>query len=550
MTSKEIQKLFLDFFKDKRHTIVPSSSLIPDDPSVLLTTAGMQQFKKYFTGERDALKDFGSKNVASIQKCFRTSDIDEVGDKTHLTFFEMLGHFSFGDYFKRETIEWTYQLLTEIFGISPKRISAGVFGGDELILFDKESFEAWSKLIPQKKIRRGTRLDNFWGPAGTEGPCGACNEVYVDNIEVATLVFMEYYGTAGGTLKPLSQKGVDVGWGLERLAAILQGTDDVFETDIFQSLITKIRELAPALDNRLERIFCDHLRAIAFLISDGLRPSNKEAGYILRRLWRRLLAYQIKYGLSPIFSFEIIKLIPASDPQKVIAVLEEESNQFQKVIARGLKELESCLKINGQKAFYLYESFGLPLELIKELAPGKVAENLEADFQKEFKKHQEISRTTSAGMFRSGLIDANEQTVKLHTATHLLMESLRRVLGNQVTQKGSNINAERLRLDFSHPEKLTPEQIKKIEDMINQKIKEDLPVEVEEMGLAEAKKQSAIGVFESKYGERVKVYTIGNFSKEICAGPHVKNTAEIGQFKILKEEAVGAGIRRIKAIIV
>lgn len=549
MNSEKIKKLFLDFFKDKGHTIIPSSSLIPDDPSVLLTTAGMQQFKKYFTGEQDALEDFGSKNVASIQKCFRTSDIDEVGDETHLTFFEMLGHFSFGDYFKRETIEWTYQLLTEIFGISPERISAGVFGGDEFIPFDKESFEAWSKLIPQKKIRRGTRLDNFWGPAGTEGPCGACNEVYVDNIEIATLVFMEYYGTAEGTLKPLSQKGVDVGWGLERLAAILQGTDDVFETDVFRSLISKIRELAPALDNRMERIFCDHLRAIAFLISDDLRPSNKEAGYILRRLWRRLLAYQIKYGLSPVFAFEIIKLISVANPQKVIAVLEEESTQFQKVIARGLKELENYSQIDGPKAFYLYQTFGLPLELIKELAPAKVPKNIEADFQKIFEKHQETSRTTSAGMFKSGLVNTSKQATKYHTATHLLLAALRQILGDHVFQKGSNITSERLRLDFSHPEKLTPKQIKKIEDVINQKIKEDLPVEMEEMVLEEAKKQSAIGVFESKYGERVKVYTIGNFSKEICAGPHVKNTSAIGKFKILKEESVGAGVRRIRATV-
>lgn len=586
MSSEEIRQSFLEFFKKRGHKIVPSSSLTPDDKSVLLTTAGMQQFKKYFTGELNPLRDFGSQRTTSVQKCFRMSDIEEVGDETHLTFFEMLGHFSFGDYFKRETISWTSEVLMNIFGISSDRISATVFEGDSNVPFDKESFDEWNKFLPKARIEKGPQQSNFWGPVGVEGPCGTCNEVYVDGIEVATLVFMEYYFRQGQILERLAKKGVDVGWGFERIITKLQGINDVFETDVFQPLISKINELAPNLNQRALRILTDHLRASVFLIADGIRPSNKEAGYVLRRLLRRILAYSVKYDIhADLFpaAVEIIKekfgeIYPEVEETKtILEVLEDEKQKFGEAVGRGIKELEKIFDnylkeqgksplrlhdyipgqdmevdypfISGREAFELYSTYGLPIELIIELAREKNFVLDEKEFKNEIKKHQQLSRTASAGMFKGGLVDTSEQTVKLHTASHLLMESLRRILGNHVMQKGSNINAERLRLDFSHPEKLTPEQIKQIEDMVNEKIKEDLPVEMEEMGLEEAKKQGAIGVFESKYGERVKVYTIGNFSKEICGGPHTQRTSELGQFKILKEEAPGAGLRRIRAAL-
>lgn len=558
MTSQEIQKLFLDFFKERGHTVIPSSSLISDDPSVLFTTAGMQQFKPYYLGEKSP---YGNK-VVSIQKCFRTSDIDSVGDESHLTFFEMLGNFSFGDYFKKEAIKYAYEFITQILGVEPRRISVSIFEGDPSVPRDEESYKIWTQEIgmSKEKIKAGNREDNFWGPTGLEGPCGPTTEIYIDGLEIWNLVFNEYYQENSGVLRKLKNPGVDTGMGLERLTAVMQGTKNVFETDIFQPLITKIRELAPALDNRLERIFCDHLRAIAFLISDGLRPSNKEAGYILRRLWRRLLAYQIKYGLSPVFTFEIIKLIPVANPQKVIAVLEEESTQFQKVIARGLKELENYSEIDGQKAFYLYESFGLPLELIKELAPGKVTENLEADFQKIFEKHQEASRAGlnkkfgGHGLKEDGKIigvseDEKQKIIRLHTATHLLQQALIDLFGEKIKQMGSDINPERLRFDFLSERKLTPEEIRRLEEIVSQKIKENLPITCEEKTKEQAIKDGAKAFFKAKYPDRVKVYSIGNYSREICNGPHVKNTAEIGQFKILKEEAVGAGIRRIRATV-
>lgn len=581
MKSKTIRKKFLDFFKQRGHRIVSSSSLIPDDPSVLLTTAGMQQFKRYFTGELDVRKDFGVSRLASIQKCFRTSDIDEVGDETHLTFFEMLGHFSFGDYFKKETIDWTYQLLTEVFGISPERISASVFGGDpstnlgQAIPFDKESFEAWSRLIPQKKIRRGTRQGNFWGPAGAEGPCGACNEVYVDDIEVATLVFMEYFCNTEGILKPLPRKGVDVGWGFERLVSMLQGTDDVFETDILHPLIAKIYELSPALDKRVARILTDHLRGSIFLIADGVRPSNKEAGYILRRLLRRILAYMIRVDIHGEIFKESIAILQGifgniypeiQRDKEILSVLEEEQIKFQNTLTKGFKELKRYKEISAKDAFYLYETFGLSFELIKEMAREAAKSLKKEDFDVEFEKHQEISRAGAEKKFGGhGLVlntpelkakDEKElaRVVRLHTATHLLQQALRVVLGNKVEQRGSDINSERTRFDFSFNRKLTPEEIKKVEDLVNQKIQEDLPVAFQEMSKAEAEKTGALYFFKEKYPEQVKIYFIGHsledaFSKEFCGGPHVDHTLQIGKFRILKEEGVGAGIRRIRATI-
>lgn len=566
MSSEEIRKRFLDFFKARGHAIVPSSSLIPDDPSVLLTTAGMQQFKRYFTGELDARKDFGSLNMASVQKCFRTSDIDEVGDKTHLTFFEMLGHFSFGDYFKKETIEWTYQLLTEVFGISPERISAAVFAGNEAVPFDQESFDAWSRLLTKEKIRKGPRQDNFWGPAGSEGPCGACNEVYVDKVEVATLVFMEFYCNSDKTLKPLPKKGVDVGWGLERVVTILQGAPDIFETDVFAPLMSL---LPKDMDIRTKRIVADHGRGIAFLISDGVRPSNKEAGYILRRLMRRVIVYSSDFDFRKLFEIvvhEYSRVYPELKFAIIKSVFDEEKQNFERTLKNGLKELEKIHVIDALSAFKLYESFGLPYEIIKERGGEKAAALTREGFDAEFKKHQEISKRgqekkfgghgliLNTGELKAGNEEELKKVLRLHTTTHLLQAALRKVLGDEAQQRGSDITPERTRFDFSFPRKLTPEEIKNVEALVNEKIKEDLPVSFQEMSKAGAEKTGALYFFKEKYPERVKVYYVGRsledaWSKEFCGGPHVAHTGEIGTFKIAKEEAVGAGVRRIRATV-
>jgi len=579
MTSQELRQKFLNFFSakggsasgGKGHTIVPSSSLIPEnDPSVLLTTAGMQQFKPYFTGAADPMKDnhlsfghpLGNKNVASVQKSFRTSDIDEVGDDTHLTFFEMLGHFSFGDYFKKETIAWTYELLTEEFKISPERIRVTVFGGDKSVPFDEESFSVWSKVLPKDKIGKGVRADNFWGPVGSEGPCGACNEVYVDDVEVATLVFVEYYSKVDGSLEKLDQKGVDVGWGFERLIVKLQGLKNVFETDLF----TPIMSLLPNdLDERKKRIIADHIRAISFLVSDGLRPSNKEAGYVLRRLMRRIISYgEINFSILIHKVVEVYSIYYSELNEGIInSEFHDEYSKFKKTLARGLRKFNEITEtyMNGKltdrclstyAVFDLYQSDGFPFDLIKEKAKERGLDVDEVAFQRMLEGHQKLSRTSSVGTFKGGLVDHEPQTIKHHTAHHLLLAALRQVLGNHVLQRGSNVSSERLRIDFAHPEKVTAEQLKKVEEIVNKAIESDLEVKKEEMPKVEAEKLGALAEFGAKYGDTVSVYTILNkdgsvFSREFCGGPHVNRTEEIGNFKIIKEEAVAAGIRRIKA---
>lgn len=592
MTSEEIRKKFLNFFEKKGHTIVPSSSLIPDDPSVLLTTAGMQQFKKYYTGELDAMKDFISQRTVSLQKCFRTSDIEETGDRTHLTFFEMMGNFSFGPvgsddqndfgkegYFKRSSIFWAYEFITEILEISVDRITVSVFKGDENTPFDEESFNIWHKEIgiPKEKIVLGSRVDNFWGPTGEEGPCGPCTEIYVDGVEIWNNVFNEYYKEKNSGFIKTKTPGVDTGMGLERLTAMMQGVDDVFETDIFHQLVNKIREsLSSSEDERVVRILADHLRASIFLIGDGVRPSNKEAGYILRRLIRRVIAYQIKYDIHADLFPEAALIVKnkfgdiypeINDIKTILEVLEEEKQKFEEAIGRGMKEIEKFEKIGGKEAFYLYETFGLPFELIKELAPANAIENLyKEEFDREFEKHQTISRAGAEKKFGGHglLLDTGElkaandeemkKVVKFHTATHLLQWALREILGSDVRQMGSDINAERLRFDFSFNRKMTAEEIEKAENLVNQKIKENLPVYFKEIPKVEAEKIGALSFFKAKYPEMVKVYFIGTeeepVSKEFCGGPHIKFTSEIGKFKILKEEAVSAGVRRIRANII
>lgn len=595
MNSEQIRQSFFEFFAKRGHIVVPSSSLIPDDPSVLLTTAGMQQFKKYYTGELNALSDFNSQRTVSIQKCFRTSDIEEVGDKTHLTFFEMLGNFSFAPvgsdgpedfsregYFKRASIFWAYEFITGILGIGVDRMTVSVFKGDQETPFDEESYNIWHKElnIPKDKIILGSRVDNFWGPTGEEGPCGPSTEIYVDGVEVWNVVFNEYYKKKEGGFIKTKTPGVDTGMGLERLTAMMQGVDDVFETDIFQSLIKRVRELISSSEHsRIVRILADHLRSSIFLIADGIRPSNKEAGYILRRLLRRIMAFQIKYDIHADLFPESVALIkekfnviyPELKETKVILeVMEDEKQKFQEVIGRGIKEIEKMSsrnqEISGKEAFYIYETFGLPYELIKELAPAEIIKNLlKEDFEFEFQKHQEISRAGAekkfgghglildTGELKAGSDEEMKKVIRFHTATHLLQWALRELLGKDVKQTGSDINPERMRFDFSFNRKMTGEEIGKVENLVNQKIRKSLSVYFKEMPKNEAEKIGALSFFKAKYPDVVKIYFIGLekevVSAEFCGGPHVENTSEIGEFKILKEEAVSAGVRRIRATI-
>ena len=556
MISREIREKFLKFFEDRGHKIVPSSSLLPkDDPSVLLTTAGMQQFKPYYTGEKDPVKDFGARRAASIQKSFRTSDIDSVGDESHLTFFEMLGNFSFGDYFKEDAIKWAWEFIIQELKISPERCYVSVFSGDNEVPEDIESIEIWKSLgLPDNKIKKCGREDNFWGPTGNEGPCGPTSEIYVDSIEVWNLVFNQYYMHADKTLELLKQNGIDTGMGLERLAMAIQNTPTVFETDLFADIIPE--GLSAIMDERIKRIMLDHGRAVVFLISDGVRPSNKEQGYILRRLMRRMMAHFYKEinfldieNLLKGIAHKYKHFYDNLDETTVLQVFREENEKFRQAMRNGIRELKKIDILDAVRAFNLFESYGLTFDVIKDFAGTKAANLNQTDFDAEFKKHQELSRTASAGMFKGGLADASEATIKYHTAAHLMLAALRQVLGGQISQKGSNITPERLRFDFSYNQKMTTEEIKQVEDLVNDKIKEDLPVKMEEMTLEEAKAAGATGAFESKYGERVKVYSINNFSKEICGGPHVKHTGEIGKFKIIKEESSSTDIRRIRATI-
>ncbi|MDP3956591.1 MAG: alanine--tRNA ligase-related protein [bacterium] len=591
MLSAEIRKKFLEFFKKRGHAIVPSSSLIPDDPSVLLTTAGMQQFKRYFTGEIDPVKDFGNKNTASIQKSFRTSDIDEVGDESHLTFFEMLGNFSFGGYFKKEAIKYAHEFITgkEWMGLAIDYVSvfdqAKVPDGDwrKGVPFDEESYQIWREIVglPEEKIHR-EGIDNFWGPTGNEGPCGPTTEIYLKNkggqsIEIWNIVFNEYYCTSDKNLRKLETPGVDTGMGLERLAMVSQGVSNIFETDLFTSLVGDKygnKFIPEDLSQRVRRIVLDHARGIVFLISDGVRPSNKETGYILRKLMRRVLVHEYRANNSSFSVEQILHYVCENYKQfyqnldfvEVKRVYNEEDVKYMTAIKKGLKKMNDLLDIDAQSAFALYESYGLPYEIIKEVGGEQAVRLKREDFDKEFAKHQEISRAgqekkfgghgliLDTGELKAGNEEELSKVLRLHTATHLLQRALREVLGPEVGQMGSDITAERTRFDFAFPRKLVLEEIKKVEDLVNQKIKEDLPVNFVELPKAEAKKAGALSFFREKYPDKVKVYFIGKdlesaWSKEFCGGPHVKHTGIIGKFRIAKEEAVGAGARRVRGVL-
>ena len=566
ITSQELRQKFLGYFRRNGHTIVPSSSLLPDDPSVLLTTAGMQQFKPYFVGKADAQKDFASLNTASIQKSFRTSDIDEVGDETHLTFFEMMGNFSFGGYFKQGAIKYARDFINEL-GLEIQYVT--IFAGEGNVPKDEESVRIWREL-GVTDIREAGRADNFWGPTGDEGPCGPTTEIYINGVEIWNIVFNEYYCRGDKSLEKLKTPGVDTGMGLERLAMIAQRKKNIFETDLFTALFEL---LSANLGMRIQRIIADHARGVVFLISDKVFPSNKGAGYILRRLIRRMLVYEHIYGADAVRISDLIKQVGnlyAMADSEVAIVLQEfvkEKTRFQKSVVRGLKELERLSSINAQTAFMLYESYGLPYEIVKELGGARASILRREDFDNEFKKHQEASRAGMEKKFGGhGLIldtgelkAANEEEVKvvtrLHTATHLLQAALRKVLGDKVHQNGSDITAERLRFDFVFDRKLTSQEIKQAADLVNSAIELNLDMGYKEMPYSEAIKTGALYFTKEKYPAVVKVYSAIDpktgevFSREFCGGPHVSHTADVGRFKIIKEESVGAGVRRIRATV-
>jgi alanyl-tRNA synthetase len=580
MKSFEIRESFLNFFKTKGHTIVPSSSLIPDDSSVLFTTAGMQQFKPYYLG----IKSPYGPNVASSQKCFRTSDIDSVGDNSHLTFLEMLGNFSFGGYFKKESIEMAYHFLKDVCGINKEKLSVTVFGGDNEVPKDYESLEIWKKFgfSPENNnLKFSGREDNFWGPTGIEGPCGPTTEIYINGIEVWNLVFNEYFMDKSKKLTFLKQKGVDTGMGLERLTMIIQNKNSVFETDLLFPIIQELEKLSSVhYEGNLKayRIIADHIRSSVFLISDGIMPSNIERGYVLRRILRRAIRYGklldtkkdflIPLAQKVIFLYGNFYPEVKESKDRIVEIIQKEEEKFEKTLEKGLRQFEKISKkdISGEDAFHLYDTYGFPIELTQELAKEKDIKVDYDGFKEAFEKHKEISRAGVEKKFGGhGLIlDTGEikakndkelqVVVRLHTATHLLQAALRKILGDQVKQAGSDITFERTRFDFTFHRKLTKEEIKAIEDLVNEKIKEDLPVKFLTMPLEEAKKTGALSFFKQKYPQIVKIYYIGEslenaFSKEFCGGPHVKRTLEIGKFKIIKEEAVSSGVRRIRAVV-
>ena len=582
MKAIEIRNKFLEFFKKHNHTIIPSAPLIPEnDPSVLFTTAGMQPLVPYLLGEKHP----GGKRIADYQKCVRTVDIDSVGDNRHLTYFEMLGNWSLGDYFKKDAIAMSYKFLTEELGMDPEKLSVTCFAGDADAPKDIEAFEAWKNAgIPEERIYFYGKEDNWW-IAGEEGPCGPDTEMFLDTgkppcsencqpscncgkyVEIWNNVFMEYYKSKDG-IKKLEQKNVDTGLGLERMAMLLQKVETPFDTELFKPVMEELEKLEKIDDIKSRRIVAEHLRSSIMIIADGGRPSNIDRGYVLRRLIRRMTRHMSKLqidleNISDLIDLTINNLnemYPELQTKRDIIknVIIEEKDKFIKTLGHGEKEFEKVINkleqenknvIDGKTIFKLYETYGFPPEITADLAQEKGYKIDLTEFDKLFKEHQEKSRLGSEQKFKGGLAEQNEITTAYHTATHLLHQALRNVLGDHVKQSGSNITTERLRFDFSHPEKMTPEQIKQVEDIVNEQIKRDLNVVSEEMPLEEAKKSGAIGLFENKYGDTVKVYTIGDFSKEICGGPHVKHTGELGHFKIKKEESSSAGIRRIKAIL-
>lgn len=589
ITSESLINLYLEFFKQKNHKVIPNVSLIPEnDPTVLFTTAGMHPIVPFLLGQPHPL----GKRLANVQRCLRTDDIDKVGDNSHLTFFEMLGNWSLGDYWKEDAIKWSFEFLTDRkwLGLSKEKLHISVFSGDKDAPRDRESAKIWENLgVPKKKIFYLPKKDNWWGPAGITGPCGPDTEVFYDTgkekcskdckpgcpcgkyFEIWNDVFMEYNKTADGRYEPLKQKNVDTGMGVERTVAALHGYKSVYEIETFKPIVEKIKEIAKIKvpdekEERSIRIVTDHARAITFILGDEktVIPSNVDQGYVLRKLIRRSIRYGKLLGIEAEFLTSLSKMVIAiyerSYPELkrkeefILSEITKEDSKFRNTLERGLKKFEQIAKqknvIDGKDAFLLFQSFGFPIEMTKELAKEHDIPVDEKGFEEEFRKHQKISRVGAERKFKGGLIDASEQTTKLHTATHLLAEALRVVLKRKdITQRGSNITPERLRFDFNFDRKLTEKEIEDVEKIVNEQIKKALPVVRKEMTVEEAKKLGAQAVFEHKYGEKVSIYIIGNFSVEICGGPHVKSTEELGRFKIIKEESIAAGVRRIKAVL-
>ncbi len=589
MKASELRKKYTDFFKSKGHAQIKSAPLVPDnDPTVLFTTAGMHPLVPFLLGEKHPL----GKRLTNFQKCIRTGDIDEVGDPVHCTFFEMLGNWSLGDYFKKEAIEYSFEFLTskEWLGIPLNMLAFTVFAGDEDCPFDQEAFDIWRKLgVSENRIARLPKKDNWWGPAGQTGPCGPDTEMFYWTgpqptpekfepsdkrwVEIWNDVFMQYNKTAEGKYEPLAQKNVDTGMGVERVTAILQGKKSCYDTELFQPLFAKLDEVrgltydASKERTREERIVVEHIRAATFIMSDGITPGKVDQAYVLRRLIRRAIREARKLGVEGFFTqavasavIENFKDVYSELGTNAAVILEEfdrEERQFAQTLENGTKEFEKLIGrvpahiqnkvISGKNAFHLYDTYGFPLELTVEMAQEKGFTVDVKGYEEAFAKHQELSRKGAEQKFKGGLADHSEESASLHTATHLLHAALRKVLGTHVAQKGSNINADRLRFDFSHPDKMTEEQIAQVEALVNQAIQASHPITCEEMSVDEAKAKGAIGLFGDKYGEVVKVYTMGDVSMEICGGPHAKNTAELKKFKILKEESSSRGVRRIKA---
>jgi len=567
-TRQQLIKIYIDFFKSKNHKEIPNSPLIPEnDPTVLFTTAGMHPLVPYLLGQKHPL----GKRLCNVQKCIRTGDIDDVGDCFHLTFFEMLGNWSLGDYFKKQAIEMSFEFLTEILKIPKEKLTVTCFKGDKNAPKDTEAAEIWESMgIKKNHIKFLGKEDNWWGPAGKTGPCGPDTEMFFRGFEIWNDVFMQYNKQADGKYAELKQKNVDTGMGVERTLAILQGKDSVYETHVFLPIIRQIEKLSKKKygedknETRSMRIIADHIKASVFILAEGISPSNTEQGYVLRRLIRRAVRYGRELGMEEKFTKKIAETVfPIYSDYKhlqknkkfILEEIENEEQWFSKILEQGIRYFERMKKkikgktIDGKTAFLLYQSYGFPLEMTQELAKES---NLKVDvegYYKEQQKHQKLSRTATEGRFKSGLADHSEQTTKLHTATHLLLAALRKILGKNIEQKGSNITAERLRFDFNFGRKLTDKEIKKIEELVNKKISEKIDIKREILSLDEAKKSGATGSFEHRYGEKVSIYSIGDFSKEICAGPHVKNTGELGKFSIKKQESIGKGVRRIKAVL-
>ena len=594
ITAQELRNLYFDFFKKRGHVLVSGSSLIPqNDPTVLFTTAGMHPLVPYLLGEPHP----SGKRICNVQKCIRTGDIDAVGDASHLTFFEMLGNWSLGDYFKEEASRWSFEFLTGADGLAfpPGRIFVTVFEGNATVARDNESAGIWKKMgIPEAHIFFLPMSDNWWGPAGQTGPCGPDTEMFFDvglpacgpacrpgcscgkYFEIWNDVFMQYDKQADGSYRALGQKNVDTGMGVERTVAMLQGKKSVYETELFTPTMEAIRAACgstPAEGGETEkacRVIADHLRSAVFIIGDdhGIAPGNLGQGYVLRRLIRRAVRHAKRLGLTTGFTgriaLSIIDNYGALYPEMrqnrepIVRELNGEEEKFEKTLDQGLAELEKTvakmkehkqLLLPGRVAFRLYDTYGFPVEFTEEICREQNMTIDKDGFDKAFAKHQEISRQGAEKAFKGGLADNSEATTRLHTATHLLHRALQIILGEHVKQKGSNITAERLRFDFAHNAKMTPEEIAKVEVMVNEVIGKNLPVKMEIMSLDEAQAAKATALFAAKYGEQVKVFSVGDFSKEVCGGPHVDSTGKLGKFRVLKEEASSAGVRRIRAVL-